>query len=117
MSNRVTADVSRTVCTKSQQKYPSEKSDRATSRLFLLNIFLTALLVVLLVDAVLARAESHLSAAVTVNVIAAVTAIVTSWCLSMVKKVVRSLWRQRVGKPDYTPEMGDRLGDSDSPSC
>lgn len=85
--------------TNSQEKYPSAKSASTRSRMFLLNILLTAVLVVLLVDTVLARAASHLSPAVMVNVIATVTAIVTSWCLSMAKKAFRSVidYRRSVG--------------------
>ncbi len=65
-------------------------------RTVLLNVFLTFALVVSLAALFLNHAQSHLSAAVTVVVIAAVTAIVTSVCLSTLgRKFLEGEYRSR----------------------
>ena len=66
----------------------SKSTSNIIARLFLLNIFLTVSLVVLLATEILARDISHVSASLKVTLIAAVTAIVTSCFLSIGKKLI-----------------------------
>jgi len=79
--------VSRTVRKKNHIPNARHTPSHVIFRLFLLNIFLSLALVVSLVDRVLAHVKSQFATSLAITLTAAVIAIVTSWFLSIGKKL------------------------------
>lgn len=88
-SDLVSGDGERVSRTSIQIAKENSAALKMTRRLFLLSIFLAAVLVVSLAACVLTTAKTQVKTSLAVTLISAVTAIVTSWVLSIGKRLFK----------------------------